>query len=71
MKKEIGDLGEKIQRYRDMGLFADEKDRSVNTEFDINLIDTLSIEIVQRWKNKHNLIINERIPLYRDIRIFN
>lgn len=68
MKKELGELEEKIKRYRDMGVF-DKNDRSVNRSFDINCVDNLSIDLIQRWKNPHKKL-DEKIQLYRDIRLF-
>lgn len=70
MKKEIGELKAKMQYYIDGGVF-DKEDHSFNSDFDINLVDKLSIDLVQRWKNRHNLRLEEGKQLYRDIGIFN
>jgi hypothetical protein len=67
MKKELGELEEKIQRYRDMGIF---ENNNLKRDFDINYVDNLSSDLVQRWKNRNNLTLDEKIQLHRDIGIF-
>jgi hypothetical protein len=69
MKKELWELEEKIQRYRDIGVFG-KKDHSVNRDFDFNCVDGFSIELVRHWQNRHLLTLEESLQLYRDIGLF-
>ena len=57
--KEIEKLKAKMQYYYDAGLFDDE-DRSVNMNWGNDDIPTLTPNLIQRWKNRHNLTINEK-----------
>lgn len=67
--KDLGELNAKIQHYDDMGVF-DEADRTVNMNWGNNDIPTLTPNLIQRWKNRHNLTLNEKTQLCRDIGIF-
>ena len=70
IKKEIGELNAKIQYYCDAGIFS-EDNHSVNLDFDINCVDYFSTDLIQRWMSRHNLRLNEKIQLYRDIGFLN
>jgi hypothetical protein len=67
--KDNGELKAKIQHYDDMGVF-DEADSTVNMNWGNDNIPTLTTHLIQRWKNRHNLTIKEKIQLYRDIGFF-
>lgn len=70
MKKEISELEEKMRYYRDAGVFDDEEgkeDNSINLNWESCNIPTLTVDLIQRWKNRANSTIEESIQLYRDI----
>lgn len=67
--KEIEELKAKMQYYYDVGLFAEE-DRSINMNWGNDNIQTLTTDLIQHWKNRYSLILDEKNKLYRDIGFF-
>lgn len=67
--KEIEELKAKMQYYHDAGLFAEE-DHSINMNWGNDNIPALTTDLIQRWKNRHNLMLDEKNKLYRDIGFF-
>lgn len=66
VREEMEELKEKIQRYRDMGILGHSAG-----EINLNWSDCIPTHIIQRWKNRDNLRIEEKIQLFRDIGLFN
>lgn len=68
--KEIEESKTAMQRYIDAGVFDDEEgkeDNSINMNWESCNIPTLTVDLIQRWKNRHNMIIEEHLKLYQDL----
>ena len=71
--REIEESKTAMQRYIDAGVFDDEEgkeDNSINMNWESCNIPTLTVDLIQRWKNRGNLRIEEKTQLYRDIGFF-
>lgn len=68
--KEIEKIKAKMQYYIDGGVFGDEDDRTINMNWGSDDIPTLTPNLIQRWKNRHNVTLKEKTQLYRDIGFF-
>lgn len=66
----IEGLKAKMKYYYDAGLFVVE-DRSVNSEWGPDNLPTITADLIKRWQNRNNMILDEKIKLFRDIGFFN